>query len=203
MPTPIFKGGLTMPKPVAPPIAPPPKLVIPPASFSNLPSGLITSFSATKDESLYYPNLPLGGSSKSIQAFASSYNLPVFKFTDYSVDKALLVFNWISVPLCVMCFGLLYLDASLAAQDWFYIYRYLVNNMAAPGPGIAPAIGASGPMKLITNQNSAFMPFVLPAPIARPGSWPPPNPNLSLVNGGAVPCDGSGLQTLLFLFDDI
>jgi hypothetical protein len=199
MPTPVFKGGLTIPKPPPPRIPPPPKFVPPPTTIPVvMPTGPISIFKATKDESLYYPNLPLGGDSKTIQAFAASYSLPVFQFTGLSVDKALLVFNWISIPLCVMCFGLLYLDDSLAAQDWFYIYRYVVNNMAAPGPGIAPAIGAPGPMRLIMNQNTALMPFILPAPFSKAGSWPPVNPNLTLVSGGAVPCDGSGLDLLSY-----
>jgi hypothetical protein len=177
------------------PAGPTPKLTKP-QFHPGMMGGSISVFKAPQDMSLVYTDVPTGGSSDSIRAYAAAHNLPVFQFADYPPEKALLLFSWITVPFCVMCLGFLYLDQSIAGQSWFYIYRYLVNNLAPPGPGVGPAPGGSGPMSLILDPMCPMLPFLLPAPFVKAGDHPPPNPNLRLMWGGGVPCDASGLALL-------
>jgi hypothetical protein len=163
---------------------------------SGLLGGPVYSFKSTQDLFATYADVPKGGSSDAILAYAMAHNMPVFQFADYPPEKALLLFSWIMVPFCVVCMGFLYLDQSIAGQSWFYVYRYLLNNFTAPGPGTGPVPGAAGPMNLISEPPWLMLPLLLPSPFVKAGDYPPPNPNLRLVRGGGVPCDASGLDVM-------
>jgi hypothetical protein len=180
---------------------------------SSLLWNQIKLYATSQQPADLYPDLPTSGSAESIQAYASTRSLPVFRFVDLPVDQGLVVFSMLSANGVVPIFAaFLYVDQSMAAQSWYCTYRYLSNGFYGPPlPTTGPIPGASGAMTLIASNPSSSLsafwldiasPFTLPAPFLKQDGPIPPNPNLVLLTGGMVPAlvtDVSMLEYLTYL----
>jgi hypothetical protein len=121
---------------------------------------------------VYGPGLPIGGDYGSILAYFVNRGRPTYGFVGMAPSMAVAgveAFNVDFVALVPVVY--LFLDQSLVAESWYYVYRYLYGTALeklSPPPGTGPVSGSPGPLTLIssnatkTPNNGYFSPCVLP-----------------------------------------
>ena len=125
------------------------------------------------------PNLPLGGDYGDVLSYFVARGRPTYQFSDLPVEMALVAVElWAILPGAIMPCVYVFLDSSMSAECWYYLYRY-VCPLSPPAPTAGPMSASPGPLGLISQNvalpaNEGIFLAVLP-------------PSL-----GAVPPSGSG-----------
>jgi hypothetical protein len=106
--------------------------------------------------STYYPDLPLGGSYSSLLEYFVLKGVWTYQFAGIPPDKACAVlgvvfWNYKVTPKVYQFAMYLYLDNSLAPNDWYYVYRYLLGGQSDVPPSTAPKSGSPGPPRPFGN----------------------------------------------------
>lgn len=98
------------------------------------------------------PNLPLGGSYGDVLSYFVERGRPTYQFSDLSVEMALVAVElWAYLPGAIMPCVYVFLDSSLVAEAWYYLYRY-VMPLAPPAPTAGPMNGSLSPLGLISQN---------------------------------------------------
>jgi hypothetical protein len=102
------------------------------------------------------PGLPIGGDYGTILAYFVNRGRPTYGFAGMPPSKAV-----VGVEVFLYALGLapqvyLFLDQSMAAESWYYVYRYLYGtawgSIAPPLATAGPVSGSPGPLVLISSN---------------------------------------------------
>ncbi len=129
---------------------------------------------------LYGPGLPIGGDYGTILAYFVNRGRPTYGFSGMHPSMAVVGVEAFNVDfVAVVPVVYLFLDQSMAAESWYYVYRYLYGTALdkfSPPANTGPVSGSPGPLTLISSNvmllqpnNSYFSPVVLPK---SSGAWP-------------------------------
>lgn len=140
-------------------------------ALSGTPSAISTR-GPSSTPLVYGPDLPIGGDYGTILAYFVNRGRPTYGFSGMPPSMALVgveAFNVDFVALVPVVY--LFLDQSMVAESWYYVYRYLYGT-ALDGASVpvntGPVSGSPGPLTLIssnttkTPSNGYFSPVVLP-----------------------------------------
>jgi len=131
-----------------------------------------TSSAIINPHLVYGPDLPIGGDYGTILAYFVSRGRPTYGFFGMPPSMAVVgveAFNVDFVALAPVVY--LFLDQSMVAESWYYVYRYLYGTALdkfSPPSSTGPVSGSPGPLTLIssnaakTPNNGYFSPCVLP-----------------------------------------
>ena len=135
-------------------------------------SRAISTIGPSSPPLVYGPDLPIGGDYGTILTYFVNRGRPTYGFFGMPPSMALVgveAFNVDFVALVPVVY--LFLDQSLVAESWYYVYRYLYGT-ALDGTSVpvntGPVSGSPGPLTLIssnttkTPSNGYFSPVVLP-----------------------------------------
>lgn len=130
-------------------------------AISTIPSSVV-----------YGPGLPIGGDYGTVLTYFVNRGRPTYGFFGMPPSMAVVGVEAFTVALLVLVpVVYLFLDQSLAAESWYYIYRYLYGSAPdarSPRPNTGPVSGSPGPLVLISSNvmgmpnNGYFSPCVLP-----------------------------------------
>jgi hypothetical protein len=161
----------------------------------------------------YGPGLPIGGDYGTILTYFVNRGRPTYGFTGLPPSMAVVGVEVFVVAFIVLVpVVYLFLDQSMVAESWYYVYRYLYGSTlsgASLPPNTGPVVGSPGPLTLISSNvmgapNNGFFDCVLPKsqgamPLSGVGklklSEVPEamgNPMLVQVSLGHAPAIGSG-----------
>jgi hypothetical protein len=164
-----------------------------PKKYSNISSGMKTlnqpaSPTATTPDQTYDPNAPPGFPDfGSLLAYWVNRNRPTYRMADMASNMGLLAVESVTIVMIVgVPNGYFYLHKSLVPQCWFYVYRYVLNNMVAPPASVGPA---AGDYEYVMIQKDTSLP---PWQSAISAALPPAimdNHNLVPLTTGTVGCN--------------
>jgi hypothetical protein len=172
----------------------------------NLPPGqtgvTVSQFVPNQPGPVIGPNLPLGGDYGAILAYFVERGRPTYGFADLPPNMAVVAVElFFYVPLAgVEPAVYLFLDSSLVPQYWYYVYRYVSDNIVPPDASVGPVSGSPGSLVLISGNvygppNQGLFPGHLPpsqgaTPSGLPATvtcTPSGNPFLTQVTLGTAP----------------
>jgi len=120
----------------------------------------------------YGPGLPIGGNYGAILTYFVNRGRPTYCFFGMPPSMAVVgVEAFMGGLLSVLPMVYLFLDQSMVAESWYYVYRYLLQPFGttlSPPANTGPVSGSPGPLTLISSNvmglpnNGFFCPAVLP-----------------------------------------
>jgi hypothetical protein len=119
---------------------------------------------------IYGPGLPVGGDYGTVLAYFVDRGRPTYGFAGMAPDMAVVAVEVFVVAFVVIVpVVYLFVDQSMTAESWYYVYRYLYGAKPfSPPPNTGPVSGSPGPLTLISSNtfgspsNGYFCPVVLP-----------------------------------------
>ena len=139
-------------------------------ALSTSTSSVITPHSSSY---IYGPGLPIGGDYGTVLSYFVDRGRPTYGFAGMAPDMAVVAVEVFVVAFVVIVpVVYLFLDQSMTAESWYYVYRYMYGSTALASysvPTNAGAVsGSPGPLTLISSNifgppsNGYFSPSVLP-----------------------------------------
>ena len=121
---------------------------------------------------VYGPGLPIGGDYGTILAYFVNRARPTYGFFGLPPSMAVVGVEAFSLDFVVLApVVYLFLDQSMVAESWYYVYRYLYGtamDKLSPPASTGPVSGSPGPLTLISSNvivqpnNGFFSPCMLP-----------------------------------------
>jgi len=139
-------------------------------ALSTSTSSVITPRSSAY---MYGPGLPIGGDYGTVLSYFIDRGRPTYGFAGMAPDMAVVAVEVFVVAFVVIVpVVYLFLDQSMTAESWYYVYRYMYGSTALASYSVptnaGPVSGSPGPLTLISSNifgppsNGYFSPSVLP-----------------------------------------
>jgi hypothetical protein len=121
---------------------------------------------------VYGPGLPIGGDYGTVLAYFVNRGRPTYSFFGMPPSMAVVgVEVFVVAFVAIVPVVYLFLDQSMVAESWYYVYRYLygtaLDGISVPA-NTGPVGGSPGPLTLISSNvtgapnHGYFCPCVLP-----------------------------------------
>ena len=121
----------------------------------------------------YGPGLPIGGDYGTVLSYFVDRGRPTYGFAGMAPDLAVVAVEVFTVDFVVVVPSVyVFLDQSMTAESWYYVYRYLYGSTKLSSYSLpmnaGPVSTSPGPLTLISTNafgppsNGYFSPCVLP-----------------------------------------